>query len=65
MSERPYESVDTYIPTPDATGNCEPHIKETNLEDWYWVVCEDCSKDLVEGKANALAALNDCEGESS
>ena len=65
MSDRPYESVDTYIPTPDATGNCEPHIEESNVEGWFWVVCEDCSTDLVKGKDDAIAALDDCDGASS
>jgi hypothetical protein len=59
-----YEPNDEYIPTPDANGNCEPHIKDAG-EGWYWVVCEDCSTDLVEGKADALAQMNDCGNASS
>jgi hypothetical protein len=59
-----HESVDNYIPTPNADGSCDPHIKESNVADLFWVVCEDCSTELVEGEANALAALDDCDGAS-
>jgi hypothetical protein len=56
--------VDTYIPTPDANGSCEPHIEHA-AEEWFWVVCEDCSTELVEGRENALAQLDDCGGAST
>ena len=62
--DRLYEPNDTYIPTPDAHGNCTPHIKDAG-EGWYWVVCEDCSVDLVKGEAEALAQMDDCDGTSS
>ena len=56
-------STDTYIPTPNADGTCDPHIKDAG-EGWYWVVCEDCSTELVEGEANALDKLDECDGTS-
>jgi len=62
--EKLYEAVDSYIPTPDANGSCDPHIKESNVANLFWVVCEDCSTELVEGEANALDALDDCDGAS-
>lgn len=58
-----HEPVDPYIPTPNADGSCNPHIKKA-ADDLYWVVCEDCSTELVEGEANALAVLDDCDGSS-
>lgn len=58
------EPNDEYIPTPDAQGNCTPHIKDAG-EGWYWVVCEDCSVERVKGEAAATAAMNDCDGASS
>jgi len=61
--DRLHEPVDPYIPTPNADGSCDPHIKKAS-EDLYWVVCEDCSVELVEGEANALAKLEDCDGAS-
>ena len=58
------ESVDSYIPTPDANGNCTPHIKDAG-DGWYWVVCEDCSVERVKGEAAATDKLNDCGNTSS
>lgn len=69
MSSRPpaadglNQPVDHYIPTPNADGTCDPHIHDAG-EGRYWVVCKDCSTELVEGRANALAKLEDCDGGS-
>ncbi len=54
-------AVDHYIPTPNADGTCDPHIHDAGGGQ-YWVVCEDCSTQLVEGEANALAKLEECDG---
>lgn len=58
-ADHPFEATDTYIPTPREDGSCDPHIKAAG-EGWYWVVCEDCSTELVEGKDPALARLGAC-----
>lgn len=56
--------VDHYVPVPNADGTCTPHIHDAGGGQ-YWVVCEDCSTELVEGHANALAKLGECGGGSA
>ena len=58
------ESSDHYVPTPNADGTCTPHIHDAG-DGQYWVVCQDCSTELVEGEANALAKLEACDGSAS